>query len=128
MHCVWKFSTISRNHIEVKLKNLNFGIITNSFGVRCFYSDYLKVFQRQVIAHEWQELKKICEMNQTNEVIVGSNSVKLEFSSNTYMNGTGFEAVVYEGKESFLLNGTERVFFHLYTLEFDVIYISNLKT
>lgn len=98
LNCNWTFSTIPMNHIQIKFKNVNFGTVNSVFGIRCFYSDYVKVFQKQVLTNEMQLLKQICQMDQIEDPIAGTNILKLQFVSNNFMNGTGFEAMVYESK------------------------------
>lgn len=87
------------NHLELKFKALDFGSNSYLFGVRCYYSDYITVSQREIISNEWTVLlNKLCTIDQVTDQIVGTNVLKLDFASNAQINGTGFEAIVYERK------------------------------
>lgn len=85
------------NHLEIEFKALDFGSNSYIFGVRCYYSDYVTISQKEFISNEWTVLQsKLCSIDQVTETIVGTNMVKLDFVSNAQINGSGFEAKIYE--------------------------------
>lgn len=94
LKCEWTFSTIPMNHIEVVFKIVNFDF--NMVSSNCKYVDHVTVSHLPVNSNDWIELQQICKIDQIDNVIVGSNLVKLNFTTNSFLNGTGFKAEVYE--------------------------------
>lgn len=99
LKCEWTFSTVPMNHIEIQFNKMNFGSDSMVFGVKCFFSDYVTISQKASITNEWTVIRdKLCTMEDVADSIIGTDLVKLKFISNGNINGTGFEALVYESK------------------------------
>lgn len=96
LNCEWIFESPPQYHLKILFDQADFG----SFGSYriCAYSDTVKVYTKPEKTSNWELLKEFCNNSKSMEAIVGSNLMKVEFKTNKYLNGSGFEATVHAGK------------------------------
>lgn len=96
LNCEWIYSTPSTYHLAIKFTDLNFGHIP--FIKQCTYTDRVSIYTRSSAESEWELLQNLCEVLESPLEIHGSNLMKVVFTTNKYLNGTGFQAVIRKGK------------------------------
>ncbi|XP_050313173.1 cubilin-like isoform X2 [Anthonomus grandis grandis] len=94
IHCEWIYEIKPQYHIEMTFGDVSFGQ-WNGYRV-CTYSDVVRVYSKDVHETDWHELAEICNTTVVVEkkLIKGGNMMKVEFQTNRYNNGSGFQATV----------------------------------
>lgn len=95
LNCEWIYTTPSKYHLAFKLTDINLGL--SSFFIDCKFTDKVSIYTRSSAESQWKLLRNFCGSTGSTEEIHGSNQMKVVFTTNKYLNGTGFQAIVRKG-------------------------------
>ncbi|CAG9759987.1 unnamed protein product [Ceutorhynchus assimilis] len=93
LNCEWIYEIDPQYHLRLRIIDLNFG----GFGGNriCTYSDVLIVHTKANQDEEWRLVQEICTPSNISNDLIGANFLKVEFRTNKYLNGTGFQAIIF---------------------------------
>lgn len=118
LDCEWIFSTIPENHLQI-----DFYRVDLDYGTPCL-TDRVEVYSGRDGVEDWQLLSTVCLPNDTfRETIDSSNLMKVAFKTDSYLNQTGFSAMITEAcggsvqKSSGIIRVTNSTFSNLYSLD-----------
>lgn len=90
LDCEWIFSTLPDYHLSIDFLKVD---VENIIG-QCLL-DTITIYSGQEGTQDWNSVATICFPNATqSEEIHTSNLMKVTFQSDSFMNGTGFQARV----------------------------------
>ncbi|ENN74285.1 hypothetical protein YQE_09257, partial [Dendroctonus ponderosae] len=92
-NCEWIYKIEPQYHLELEFVDLS--LETWGKFRQCVFSDTVKVYTKYEKNGAWVPLIQICNNSKPDDRSVGTDLLKVEFSTNKYFNGSGFQAVIF---------------------------------
>ncbi|KAK5640278.1 hypothetical protein RI129_011089 [Pyrocoelia pectoralis] len=87
LNCEWIFSTSPGYHLSVGFVRIDLEATQES----C-YADNINIYNKAMGSDDWNLVATICNINGTARPIHASNLIKVQFVTDSSVNGTGFDA------------------------------------
>uniref|UniRef100_A0A1Y1LNZ2 Cubilin n=1 Tax=Photinus pyralis TaxID=7054 RepID=A0A1Y1LNZ2_PHOPY len=87
LNCEWIFSSSPGYHIAVNFVRIDLEVTQDS----C-YADHINIYNKAMDSDEWDLVGTVCNLNDSAKAIHGGGLVKVQFVSDSSVNGTGFDA------------------------------------
>lgn len=106
LNCSWLISSPIGTHLSLRFLAVNVEEAPDCIA------DSVAVYSGNAVAstRDATLLRKVCESNTTQEMISGTNLMTVKFITDSYLNMTGFKAIVYKG------NNNDNYFHHDVTI------------
>lgn len=118
LNCEWVFSTVPENHLQI-----DFYTIDLEYRSSCIY-DKIEVYSGRNGVDDWSLVETVCLPNDTHrDSIETTNLMKVVFTTDSYLNHTGFSSMVTETcggnieKTSGIINIMNSTFQNMFSLE-----------